>query len=338
MPAMRWLRLLLLYLALAPLGAHAWDRGFVERFATLPAGSPAAEGITADKAGNIYVTTFDPSGHHPGQLIVFDKGGSLVRAKDISGASTALLGLDFHPKSGKLLVIDFGAGKVLTVDPVTGASSPFTSVTGGSGLNALTFDKDGNVYISDSFQGIIWKTGPDGGAATAWATDTEKEPVLHAQGVPPFGANGVGFNKAFDTLFVANTGNDTVVRVPAAGGVVGNANVLTNSINGADGLILDEQDNIWVCANQSDEIVVIDKTGKVISKLGDFDGIDRDGAPIGFLFPASLVRHGGFIYVTNLSLDLRPVIGAQAVDSQWAAQVTTNTVSRIRARVLPNRD
>ena len=37
----------------------------------------------------------------------------------------ALLGLDFHPKSGKLLVIDFGAGKVLTVDPVTGASSVF---------------------------------------------------------------------------------------------------------------------------------------------------------------------------------------------------------------------
>ncbi|HEY6864930.1 MAG TPA: SMP-30/gluconolactonase/LRE family protein, partial [Burkholderiales bacterium] len=168
--------------------------------------------------------------------------------------------------------------------------------------------------------------------------DTKDEPVLHAQGVPPFGANGVGFNKAFDTLFVANTGNDTVVTVPASGGVVGNANVLTNSINGADGLILDEQDNIWVCANQGDEIVVIDKTGKVISKLGDFNGIDRDGAPIGFLFPASLVRHGGFIYVTNLSLDLRPVVGAQAVDSQWAARVTTNTISRIRAKILRNPD
>lgn len=338
MSASRWFRVLLFCLGLLPLVAVAWDRGDVQRFATLPAGSPAAEGITADKAGNIYVTTFDPSGHHPGQLIVFDRNGNLVRAKDIAGASTALLGLDFHPTTGKLLVIDFGAGKVLTVDPVTGASAPFTSVTGSSGLNALTFDSAGNVYISDSFQGIIWKTGPAGGAATAWATDTAAEPVLHAQGVPPFGANGVGFNKAFDTLFVANTGNDTIIRIPAAGGVVGNANVLTHSINGADGLILDKDDNIWVCANQADEIVVIDKTGKVIAKLGDFDGIDRDGAPIGFMFPASLVRHGDWIYVTNLSLDLRGVVGAQAVDSQWAAEVTTNTVSRIRARIPRSRN
>jgi len=157
-------------------------------------------------------------------------------------------------------------------------------------------------------------------------------------GAPPFGANGVGFNKAFSMLYVANTGNDTVVQIPVSNGNPGAPSVLTNSINGADGLILDEQDNIWVCANQADEIVVIDKTGKVISKLGDFDGISRDGAPIGFLFPASLVRRGGFIYVTNLSLDLRPVVGAQAVDSQWAAQVTTNTISRIRARILPNPD
>ena len=28
-----------------------------------------------------------------------------------------------------------------------------------SGLNALTFDKVGNVYLSDSFLGDIWKTG-----------------------------------------------------------------------------------------------------------------------------------------------------------------------------------
>jgi len=346
MQALRWLRLLLLSLALAPLTASAWDRGVVERFATLPVGSHGPEGLAADKAGNLYATEFDPSGTAPGHMDVFDNRGNFLRRVAVAGSSGALLGLDFHPKSGVLLVLDFGKGNVLTVDPVTGASTVFTTApkVGTSpddpnpGLNALTFDKEGNVYISDSFQGIVWKTPPTGGTPTAWATDKDKERVLHPSGVPPFGANGVGFNKAFDTLFVANTANDTIVAIPAAGGVVGNANVLTNSINGADGLILDEQDNIWVCANQGDEIVVIDKTGKVISKLGDFDGVSRDGAPIGFLFPASLVRRGGFIYVTNLSLDLRPVVGAQAVDSQWAAQVTTNTISRIRARILPNPD
>jgi len=88
-----------------------------------------------------------------------------------------------------------------------------------------------------------------------------------------------------------------------------------------------------VCANQADEIVVVDKTGKAISKLGDFDGV-RKGSPVGLLFPASLARRGDWIYITNLSLDLRPVVGQQSVDSQWAAQVTRHTVSRIRARVL----
>jgi hypothetical protein len=37
--------------------------------------------------------------------------------------------------------------------------------------------------------------------------------------------------------------------------------------------------------------------------------------------------------VTNLSLDLRPITGQQSVDSQWTAEVTRHTISRIRARI-----
>jgi sugar lactone lactonase YvrE len=322
---------LLASLVLLPLQAVAWDRGEVERFATLPANSPHIEGITADKLGNIYVSTFAPTA--PGtvsRLIVFDRHGRLVRNVPVEGSSNALLGLDFHPITGDLLVIDFGAGKVLKVNPLNGHSDVFTTVTGSSGLNCLTFDKAGNVYISDSFQGIIWKTGQNGGAATAWVTDAD---TLQTKGVPGFGANGVGFNKNETILYVANTGNDTVVQIPVSNGVPGAPTVLTNSINGADGLVLDDDDNIWVAANQADEIVVIDKTGKAIAKLGDFDGIDRHGRPIGFLFPASPVFSEGWLYVTNLSLDLRTVGGPQTVDSQWAAQVKLQTIARIRARI-----
>ena len=41
----------------------------------------------------------------------------------------------------------------------------------------------------------------------------------------------------------------------------------------------------------------------------DFDGIDWQGSPIGLLFPASPVIVGGFVYVTNLSLDLHGSFG-----------------------------
>lgn len=54
----------------------------------------------------------------------------------------------------------------------------------------------------------------------------------------------------------------------------------------------------------------------------------------GLLFPASLVRHRGFLYVTNLSLDLRD-FGHPTVDPQWAAAVKRHTISRIRARIPP---
>ncbi|MDQ6923242.1 MAG: SMP-30/gluconolactonase/LRE family protein [Pseudomonadota bacterium] len=328
--------LIVTFLLLCPLGAGAWERGEVEKFATLPAGNANPEGLAVDAHGNLYATTFAPTAPagQLGRLFVFNPHGQLLRQLSIAGSSSALLGLGFHPQTGALLVIDFGSAKVLRVDPSNGNSSVFATITGPAGLNALTFDQQGNVYISDSFQGVIWKTGPGGGAVAAWASS----PLLTTKGVPGFGANGVGFNKAFSSLFVANTGNDTIVEIPVSGGAAGTPAVLTNSINGADGLILDSDDNIWVAANQADEIVVIDKTGKVIAKLGDFDGIDKHGAPIGLLFPASPVQFGGWLYVTNLSLDLRNVGGPQTVDSQWADKVTSHTIARIRARIPHDRE
>jgi len=319
---------------LVPLSAAAWIRSPATTFGTLPAGATPAEGITADAAGNIYVTTFGFPASGPttasGQLIVFDHSGKVIRQVVIAGASPHLLGLAFNPTTSDLLVLDFGAAKVLKVNPLTGASTVFSDIGNGAGLNALTFDSSGNVYISDSFNGTIWRTGKLGGIATAWLTD----PLLTTTGKPPFGANGLAFNRAGTALLIANTGDDAVITVPVAGGKAGTPTVLAYSINGADGVMVDEDDNIWVVANQSDEIVVLDPAGKVIAKLGDFDGIDHRGAAVGLLFPASIVASGEFIYVTNLVLDTR-LFGFPTLDSQWAAQVISYTVSKINRHLPP---
>jgi sugar lactone lactonase YvrE len=343
MRAFSRITLFLLAFILVAFDAAAWDRGKVERFATMPADVPNPEGITVDRNGDVYVTGFNPTGVGTGKVVVFDNDGDQLRVLTVTGSSSALLGIDFHPDTHELLVVDIGQGRVHRVNPLTGAATVFTTIpdlTPGvpnpppnPGPNALGFDKEGNVYISDSFQGVIWRTGPKGGAAENWASS----PLLTTTGFPPFGANGLDFNKKQTALFVANTGSDTIVRIEvaagAAGPVAGPVSVFTNSINGADGLFLDEHDNIWVCANQSDEIVVVDKTGKAISKLGDFEGV-KDGKPVGLLFPASLARHRDWIYITNLSLDLRPITGQQSIVSQYAAQVKRHTIARIRARVL----
>jgi sugar lactone lactonase YvrE len=342
--------------------AVAWDRGEVDIFAVLPSGSTGPEGLTVGPKGHVFVTTFGfnsaGSVSSEGQLFEFRPDGTRVRQVSIQGSTPHTLGLAFNPATGDLIVLDFGAGKALKVDPVTGQSSLFmtASTTGvpdpkkagtdpaSSGLNALTFDRAGNVYISDSFQGIVWKTGPHGGTGaqklgTIWVQDTS----LTTTGTPPFGANGIEFNNAGTAMFAANTGSDQLIQIPVnANGSAGQPTVFVNSINGADGIVIDKHDNIWVAANQEDQIVVVDKTGKVIAKLGDFNGVDDDGVPHGFLFPASpaFSPDGETLYVSNLALDIRLFGLPQAVDSPWTHQVKRYTVSKLRAKLppLPNGD
>ncbi len=345
----RLMPLMFLALLILPAQAAAWIRTPAATFATLPAGSGGPEGITADAEGNIYASSFGftaaGSVSGPGQVFVFDQSGRLLRQLSLliggtTPSSPHLLGLRFHPTTGALLVLDFGARQVLKVDPFTGVSTVFMTLPTtlphpalGAGLNDLTFDSAGNVYVSDSFQGVVWRVGPTGGIAAAWVDS----PLLRTTGVPPFGANGLRFNNEQTALFVANTGNRTVVKIPVSGLplTAGTPAVFVNSIGGADGLLIDDQDNIWVAANQDDEIVIIDATGRVIAKLADFQGLSPDGAVKGLLFPASLVFSGEFLYVTNLALDLRLFGITEAVDSQWAAQVTQYTLSKIPARIPP---
>ena len=318
--------------------AQAWDRGNVDLFAVLPPGSTGPEGLAVGPDGNVYVATFgfntvgEVAG--PGQLYVFGDNGKLIRQVSVAGSSSHLLGMGFHPTTHALLIIDFGNSKVLTVDPKTGLSSVFMMLpptATGAGLNALTFDAAGRVYVSDSFNGTIWTTGAGGGVAASFVSS----PLLTTTGVPPFGANGLGFNKAGNALFVTNTGNDTIVKIPVTAGLAGTPAVFVNSINGADGLVIDSSDNLWVAANQGDEIVVVDPTGKAIAKLGDFNGVDKKGVPQGLLFPASpdFSKDGNFLYISNLALDLRVIGLVESVDSQWAAQVQSYTISRIKARI-----
>src|SRR5215467_1359057 len=229
--------------------AGAFDRRDVDVLAVLPDVTPgqpsSVEGLTVGPDGNIYVPSFgfNTTGALTGNaaLFVISPNGMLVRKVAIANSSPHMLGLRFNPVNGFLLVLDFGAGLVLHVDPATGASSVFMTPTiGGAGLNALTFDKLGNVYVSDSFNGVIWKVGPNGGAPTVWSNSPLLGPGTGL--TPPFGANGVEFS------------ND----------------------------------------------------GKVLAKLGDFNGFDKDGVASGLLFPASLAfsLDGKKLYVSNLTLFL----------------------------------
>ena len=81
-------------------------------------------------------------------------------------------------------------------------------------------------------------------------------------------------------------------------------------------------------------MVLEPKQGRVIAKLGDFGGIDKDGAPIGFLWSNSLVFHGDDVLVTNLSLDIAPRVPDPA-DGRWTVGRAGEapTISKIKKRI-----
>jgi len=330
-------------LSTAPAGA--FDRGEVDVLAVLPDVTPgqpsSVEGLTVGPDGNIYTPTFgfNTKGALTGNaaLFVIAPNGKLVRQVAIANSSPHMLGLGFNPVNGFLLILDFGAGKVLHVDPVSGASSVFmTPTVPGAGLNALTFDKLGNVYVSDSFNGIIWKTGPNGGTPTIWSNSPLLGPGTGL--TPPFGANGIEFNNAGTLMYVANTAFHQIIQIKVnPDGSAGPASVFITGINAPDGIAIDKNDNLWICANQEDDIIVLDNTGKVIAKLGDFNGIDNKGVVRGLLFPASpaFSKDGKTLYVSNLTLFL-PFAGAlAAVDSPWTLEVKRYSVAKLRAVIPP---
>jgi hypothetical protein len=336
---------LFLLLATQSQPASAWHRGPVETFAVLPDYVPGvpenSEGLAVGLDGNIYAPSggFNADGFVPGpaKLWVFNPDGHLIRTVTLTGTAPPVLGLAFNPVTGFAFIADLGNGSLFKWDPVHDVTTLVQSLGADAGPNAIAFDVAGNVYVSDSFQGIIWKTDKNGNNLTQWVPSN---PLLTpGAGLnPPFGANGIEFNAARNAMFVANTANHTIIKIPVNGnGTAGTPALFTTGINAPDGIAIDQHDNLWVDANQEDEIVVIDPTGKVIAKLGDFRGIDESGTPKGLLFPASpaFSRDGKWIYTSNFALNL-PFAGAQAaIDSAWTLEAKHFTISRLKAEIPP---
>lgn len=316
---MRRLIALVAVVALAALLADSQpataDRG-VSRFATLPEGQPGhPEGLAADAAGNIYAASLEFSGVN--NIYVFGPNGRLKDTIALNGHVP--LGMQFGP-DGKLYVADFGNGAVLQLSPPGHAITRTYPVCAGGGttcgLNAIAFSPSGLLYVSDSFGGNIFTLDRSTGAVATFIQDERLKPAPPPHGFPGFGANGLAF-KGTD-LYVANTADDRILKITAAGVI----STFTESINGADGIAWDSSGRLWVAANQENVLYVLNGAGRVLDIIGGFEGI-RDGTPQGLLFPASPVQSRGSIYVTNTALDFRHFFADEE-------PITRFTISRVR--------
>jgi sugar lactone lactonase YvrE len=333
-----FLTLVLAVVTFGPTLPAAADEGGVVRFATLPKPGPGfPEGIAADKGGNIYVATFDLRAGVTNVIHVFARNGHLQTTISLPGALP--LGLEFDA-AGNLYVANFGGGNVLQfTPPFNSGSLPARTFTfadcggpgAGCGLNAITFDAADDLYVSDSFGGRIFKIDFPSGTSSVFfepkdpvTGDNPLQPGSHA--FPPFGANGLAFDKS-GNLFIANTGDDRIFKLTLPAKTL---SPFAESINGADGILFDDKGLLWVAANQADEVVALNDKGRVVERRGSFQGVGKDGAAKGLIFPASIVISRGSIFVTNAALALTPAIGDEPEED-----VTTFTVSRIP---LPGKD
>jgi DNA-binding beta-propeller fold protein YncE len=348
--------------------AIALDRVVIDRhvdtFAVLPDGVRHPEGIAANPAnGDIYTATFDaPPGNHPNKLLRFDRRGRLIASRDFG--NTPLLGLEFDRANNKVYILNVGnfAGvdsKVqrvaadlsqledVAIIPPIGAPVPRQRVNPDDNSpaspsidtimfednahvpNAMVFDSHGNLYVSDSFQGAVFRIDNVANCHTpCFMATVTHDPLLATAGFPPFGANGLAFNRDESVLFIANTGDDRVLAFDKG---LGTVSVFAESLNGADGLVFDKRSGLlWVCNNQADEVVALNEKGRPVVTLGEFRGINRNGTPNGLLFPASPVIVGDEIFVTNLAIALTKAVGDEPEED-----VTRWTLSRMR---LPHRE
>ena len=322
-------------------------RNAAQKFTTLPDGVRFPEGITANPATKeIYVGTFD-FGPNPNKLLRFAPNGQLVAQRDFGG--TPLLGLAFA--HGNVYIANFGASKIQRIPAAFDGTTPIEDVADLPGIgapgartvgnpdgssdtilfgsnffpapNGLVFDNHGNLYVSDSFQGAIFRiNNPSACAPACPVTTLAHDPLLATSGFPPFGANGLAFNTNQSALFIANTGDDRILKLDLASNAI---TVFAESINGADGIALDDFGRLWVAANQADEVVALNGNGRVVARLGEFQGIRKDGSPDGLLFPASVVIVGDDMFVTNLALPLTAAVGDEPEED-----VSRYTVSRMK--------
>ena len=292
----RWLSsfvAVLMLVSAQPVLAAQPEQGVVKDFVNPtppPCNNP--EGIAASPDGLLYASGLS------GNVCVYTLSGERVRVMPVGAA---LLGDLFVAGQG-LYVTDFGTGRVLKVDPRSGAVT--TLATGFGAPNAITQDHQSTLYVSDSFAGAIYTVSPNGGGKTLWKAD----PLLLPNGFPPFDANGVAFDRTESFLYVANTSTDRILRIAvnkdgsagdisvfADGATVHNTSGTARPLDGADGIQFDVRGNLWVCANQANEIQVLSPDAELFASYGHNPGDD----PLDF--PASPIFHERGLYIANLA-------------------------------------
>jgi sugar lactone lactonase YvrE len=270
------------------------------------------EGIVVHE-GIIYVSGPAAFGiSEPSKIFGFDeRSGTLVKVITIQGQAGPIKALSCiaADEQNNLYVLDEGQG-VLKINLITGIqsvySAPFYPVYQSAFnppapllLNDLAFDKNGYLYVTDSFQATIWRVPPGGGAPQVWFQSATID--------GPFGPNGIRVDKASGTIYFTKTfdaaGAGVVYTLPITDQPQeSDLHVFHTYTPGAgpDGVAFGKSGNLYVALAGYSQISILDSTGAEIARYSG-PAHAGDGQPdLPWTNPANITFDGrGSLLVTN---------------------------------------
>jgi sugar lactone lactonase YvrE len=232
------------------------------------------EGVAVDKRGDVFVSLAPL-----GQIRKIDRDGNETTLATVvpAGSGFGPLGLAVDAP-GNLYVA------VATFNPATSGvykiarDGSFERLPGTGAIafpNGVTLDKRGNVYVTDSILGAVWRLPAAGGEPEMWFQST----LLLGDGSAgigvPIGANGIAYRQ--NEIVVGNSEGERLLRIPIEPDEgAGTATILAqgSAVSFADGLAFDVHGNVWVCLIASSTIVRVSPSGDVTTVATATDGLD----------------------------------------------------------------
>jgi sugar lactone lactonase YvrE len=289
-----------------------------------PVGSPGApEGIAVAADGTIFVATDNgTAGGEPGpsRILSFSANGVPGGAFTVTGQpadhALGLTGLVVDGRGG-LFALDAATARVLRFDLRTGRQATYATlpnlpacqlvVAAVNGCEpgvsddaplprGAALDAQGNLYVSDAAQGAIWRIAAGGAQPVLFTSDVAfgSGDGVSGLALAPDGSLLVVAPQAVDP---AAAGGGAVYRFPVTDGKAGNRTLVAHLApgEGPQGIALLDDGSMVVTLHDAGAVVLLDKAGTEIRRVGGTTAGATMDAPFGVAFD-----HGTLL-VTNQS-------------------------------------
>jgi sugar lactone lactonase YvrE len=317
-------------LLLVVAGASASTRGAVSVLAPVPSpGFPALPHVIGDQ---IYEGTYsNPLGDQLASRVDrYTATGTLEQSYVVTGQDLSQphgVQVAANDAAGRLLLLDKTSGRIISLDPQTGAQTLYsrvpdlalcTTVAAGAPCSPALVDQapmpdyaawgpDGSLYVTDYQQAVIWRIGPGGGNATIWLADRRLDGG-------PFGTGCIALLADHHTLLFDQASNGGLGSTSATTGKLYEVAIGAGSRPGAlrqiwesapgdapDGCAVTTAGHIFVAlVGGPNQIVELDSAGHELARFGQAI-TGANGSSVPFDSPSGLAFDGTQLIVANQS-------------------------------------